>query len=936
MMFAPFAQSHIKLWTEGRISQEDARRQAGTAEEILRRLARQPGVVLADEVGMGKTFVAMAVAASILIDRFGEGPVVVMVPSSLRDKWPKDWAVFCDKCLCGRVAQRFRERAAQADSGVEFLRKLNEKPPVLFLTHGALQRALTDGYAKLALIKRAFRFRSSLTEQRRNFPKFAGRLLRMESVENRAPGLLGDLLDRPYDSWKIVIHRAHESFVRSVIEDPVPRPLAQALDDFDSGTLQALVEELGNLPLRESANIEERLKAARHALTDAMGDVWKLALKEAQFTSPLLILDEAHHLKNPGTHLASLFVDDQAAEESHYFEAGGALGGKFERMLFLTATPFQLGHGELIRVLDRFEGIAWDSQQPPQLSRASFKEEIKELCGALDDGQAAALRLDQSWGRLTEDHLVDGDGRAMTVERWWETAQAAADGVAAQAVACVASASIAMRGAQQRLRPWVLRHRKPHHLPGVPSRARRENFPGDAIRPNGDPEHGLEIEGDVLLPFLLAGRAQALIATTEQGRALFAEGLASSFEAYFETRASAIEVDEREETQVTEEAGEELYWYLNQLDKAVPHESVAARRAHPKVRATAERVVNFWRKGEKVLVFCHYRATGRALRRHISDLLHNEVIELGRQQLPGLLPDEVLGELDRLGARFFDADGALRQEATDLTRQLVGKFRQLTADEVGQIGKIVLRFLRTPSFLARYFDLTASGVLALRDAFERADTGGHSLRRRLEDFCCFLAERCIPEERRDYLDALESVQTGSHVAGPDTFDPGELTTDSQRTLLLPNVRLVNGVVKPETRRKLLLTFNTPLFPEILIASRVLAEGVDLHLSCRHVIHHDLDWNPSLLEQRTGRVDRLGCKAEREGAPIQVYLPYVAATQDEKMYRVVRDRERWFQIIMGEKYETTEAATERRARRIPLPKAVQEVLALQLHVDATLD
>ena len=28
-----------------------------------------------------------------------------------------------------------------------------------------------------------------------------------------------------------------------------------------------------------------------------------------------------------------------------------------------------------------------------------------------------------------------------------------------------------------------------------------------------------------------------------------------------------------------------------------------------------------------------------------------------------------------------------------------------------------------------------------------------------------------------------------------------------------------------------------------------------------------------------------------------------------MYRVVRDRERWFQIVMGEKYEVDEASTD---------------------------
>jgi superfamily II DNA/RNA helicase len=136
-------------------------------------------------------------------------------------------------------------------------------------------------------------------------------------------------------------------------------------------------------------------------------------------------------------------------------------------------------------------------------------------------------------------------------------------------------------------------------------------------------------------------------------------------------------------------------------------------------------------------------------------------------------------------------------------------------------------------------------------------------------------------------------------------------------------------VDSATRRRLLLTFNTPLFPEILIASSVLSEGVDLHLSCRHVIHHDLSWNPCTIEQRTGRVDRIGSRAERVRKPIHIYLPYVSATQDEKMYRVVRDRERWFQIVMGDKYELGEAATDRLAERVPLPATVQQRLVFQL-------
>ena len=174
------------------------------------------------------------------------------------------------------------------------------------------------------------------------------------------------------------------------------------------------------------------------------------------------------------------------------------------------------------------------------------------------------------------------------------------------------------------------------------------------------------------------------------------------------------------------------------------------------------------------------------------------------------------------------------------------------------------------------------------------DTGGDGrqpLRESVEHFCRFLAERCIAPEREDFLSALEKVQTGSHFGKEvrSVFDPAEgAAEDDSGAILLPNVRLANGEVKAETRRRLLLTFNTPLFPEILIASSVMAEGVDLHLNCRYVIHHDLCWNPSTLEQRSGRVDRIGSKAERVKKSINIFMPYVAATQDEKMFRVVRD------------------------------------------------
>ena len=929
MSFAPYADGSIRLQNP-RISARDAERQARAARELLVHLARQPGVILADEVGMGKTFVALAVAASILIDREDAGPVVVMTPPSLRYKWPKDWNVFRSHCLSPELQSRFR--ADSADSGVDFLRLLDNPPErrthIIFLTHGALNRSIGDGFAKLAVVKRAFKGRSSLADQRRNFSRFAGQILRMEWYERHAEGILGDLLERDYEGWQKALHRASDRFKTEVTDDPVPGAFAAALDEMESSHFEPIVGALRQVPLRESARVEERLKVVRHALARSMDEVWQLALSRSRFHSPLLVLDEAHHVKNPETKLASLFVSEEFDAESN-LTISGPLADKFDRMLFLTATPFQLGHGELIRVLERFEGIDWKGSRAPSLTREQFKSELTALAGTLDDAQSAALRLDGAWGRLTAEHVGIEAPTDAEIESWWAKASGTeGEGILAQVVQQVRYTGEAMKKAERALAPWVLRHVRPAALSDDSSLLRREVRTGASILSDQPSNSGLEITPQTLLPFLLAGRAQALLAASNKGRALFADGLASSFEAYLETRSGRLTVDEDADAA---EAGQapELQWYLGHLDKALPKDSRSARSAHPKVLATTERAIKLWKAGEKVLIFCHYRATGRALRQHISTRLHQEILSLGAQKLPGRSTREVQTILDELGDQFFK-DEKLRAAVSASLESLVAPFA-FSGEEREQVVEVVRRFLRTPSFLVRYFlleepDRAAGMVRALEQR-----QGGESLRERVENFCRFLAERCILEERIEFLAALLTVQTGTQFGKEvrAVFDPAEGASD-ETAMLLPNVRLANGEVRQETRRTLLLTFNTPLFPEILIASSVLAEGVDLHLHCRYVIHHDLCWNPSTLEQRSGRVDRIGCLAERVRQSINLYLPYVAATQDEKMFRVVQDRERWFQIVMGERYEVDEASTDLRAKRIPLPNAVRSELSLKLH------
>src|SRR5262249_48176610 len=104
------------------------------------------------------------------------------------------------------------------------------------------------------------------------------------------------------------------------------------------------------------------------------------------------------------------------------------------------------------------------------------------------------------------------------------------------------------------------------------------------------------------------------------------------------------------------------------------------------------------------------------------------------------------------------------------------------------------------------------------------------------------------------------------------------------------VRLVSGQTDPTTRERVFAGFNSPLLPEVLVCTPVGQEGTALHRHCRHVIHYDLAWNPAVLEQRTGRADRIGSKTFRErmvggshdGPFLEIGVPYLAATYDERM------------------------------------------------------
>lgn len=83
----------------------------------------------------------------------------------------------------------------------------------------------------------------------------------------------------------------------------------------------------------------------------------------------------------------------------------------------------------------------------------------------------------------------------------------------------------------------------------------------------------------------------------------------------------------------------------------------------------------------------------------------------------------------------------------------------------------------------------------------------------------------------------------------------------------------------ETKSDTIKRFTSPDGPSVLLSSEVGGEGFDLQFS-RVLINYDLPWNPMRVDQRIGRIDRLGQEAER----VTIWNILYANTIDARIYK----------------------------------------------------
>ena len=116
-----------------------------------------------------------------------------------------------------------------------------------------------------------------------------------------------------------------------------------------------------------------------------------------------------------------------------------------------------------------------------------------------------------------------------------------------------------------------------------------------------------------------------------------------------------------------------------------------------------------------------------------------------------------------------------------------------------------------------------------------------------------------------------------------------------------------GEVSGQVNKRVVGQFRMPGFPLVLISTDVLQEGEDLHTFCKQVLHYGIAWTPSSIEQRTGRIDRIGGLVQRnlDGRStepeheelIQVFYPHLRDTVELLQVRRVLRRLNSFMELM---------------------------------------
>jgi superfamily II DNA or RNA helicase len=363
-------------------------------------------------------------------------------------------------------------------------------------------------------------------------------------------------------------------------------------------------------------------------------------------------------------------------------------------------------------------------------------------------------------------------------------------------------------------------------------------------------------------------------------------------------------------------------WWLKTVRKAFD-QGAEALFDHPAILAAVEAVEAETHRGEKVLVFGRFTRPLRALVKLLNAREMLRRVE-NRQPWPqSKVHDDGTSGTD--SGEWAAVRAAHRQLGSSV--DLVTLDRTLTT-AYGREQQRREQFRdRLVSRIEQGFGQHASGgsVRALFDTFKNAagqpTSGGRAERPALAVVARAMVELLespdagAPEYAAAFCQLVEAGIDREKGDDPQTEldEDGAANLWEQVETELRNeydrpeggfARLMDGGTGAASRRMIQLAFNRPKsFPRVLVAQSLVGrEGLNLHKACRVVVLLHPEWNPGVVEQQIGRVDRVDshwCRELRtavaagatpEQTPrIEIRPVIFRGTYDEHNWRVLQTR-----------------------------------------------
>jgi len=733
------------------------------------------GLLIADEVGMGKTRIAAALAHCVV--QCG-GRVGILIPPGLGFQWQAEFRVF---------GQDVPEVLRSLDMFHERWRGAGQKPwydeEIVMVSHSFCNWYMKPGTRRFALLPELYAC----------WKKSARRIVPNHSVKDAQSCLWGG--------------QAAPHIVRAV-PDNATHPAHM--------WLQEITEKYTYPKLLDAAHYQKPGELRSH-FARAVG------LGLGMFD--LLLIDEAHKSRG-GTSMLSQLLEHVV------------LPAPQMRRVAITATPVELHEGQWQDTLRRV-GV----DQPFEEVRR-YADAVRQLRGAWRGNpqvRAEYAAAAQAFQAALSPYVLRRDKRR--------------------------DASIRRYAEQTGLPPDTYREVDRHihvALDTLPLAWKRAVCAAEAL--------------SVIKPGAIGTRGKRLRLTFGNGH-----GIASLID-QFNQHDAADQAQLDYEDEITEKAAaqavpaddkrnQRAQWWSGVVADAFAGNSDDVLYTHPAILATAACIEQLAAQGEKVLVFGRFTRPMEALVKFLNACEMLRRLDSGKPWPQSKLHEgggHDRGEWPAVAAayRWVYKTEMTQDDQRRIASRLHSQYEQLEAARKRFRARLVERLetaLRNSSVATN--SLFRAFRARVHDAAEHGDLAAVS-RAMLNLRPDFLAgEPRANDLAETFLEVLRGAM--------DRDDPEAMEVDievgnawpeiSQRLadeFLRPEggfARLMDGSTRPHSRQMLQQAFNRrDSFPQVLVAqSMVGREGLNLHRECRTVVMMHPEWNPGVVEQQIGRVDRVG-------------------------------------------------------------------------------